>query len=168
VAIATGDALLADRFAGAPRALAAGRAPSTACSAAFVRAPIYAPIVREKLSWIGAPSQALLQATGDRRRVNAFLHAPRSVPGRAPAIDDVIDRDEDRACAAPTFRARCSCSAGRWCGRTEARAAGRCESRRRRLHLVRDLARRFAGAISSWRLAGDCPSATSSTRSHRR
>ena len=59
------------------RALAsAGRAPRTACSRpASVRAPIYAAIVREKLSWIGVPSQALLLAHGDPRRVKAFLHA---------------------------------------------------------------------------------------------
>ena len=125
-------------------------------AAGSVRAPIYAAIVREKLGWIGAPSQALLQATGDRRRVNAFLHAHDLYLVGLQAIDDVIDMDEDRALRGTDVPSALHCSAG-----ALVRAAPK---------LVRRAAATaaaggftwfatwldaFADAISSWRLAGD-------------
>jgi len=154
----TGDGLLADAlFRRATARWERGtRAERNVLAAGSVRAPIYAAIVREKLGWIGAPSQALLQATGDRRRVNAFLHAHDLYLVGLQAIDDVIDMDEDRALRGANFPSALHCSAG-----ALVRAAPK---------LVRLAAARaatggftwfatwldaFADAISSWRLAGD-------------
>ena len=154
----TGDGLLADALfrRAAVRWERGTRAERNVLAAGSVRAPIYAAIVREKLGWIGAPSQALLQATGDRRRVNAFLHAHDLYLVGLQAIDDVIDMDEDRALRGADFPSALHCSAG-----ALVRAAPK---------LVRMAAARaatggftwfatwldaFADAISSWRLAGD-------------
>ena len=154
----TGDGLLADAlFRRATARWERGtRAERNVLAAGSVRAPIYAAIVREKLGWIGAPSQALLQVTGDRRRVNAFLHAHDLYLVGLQAIDDVIDMDEDRALRGADFPSALHCSAG-----ALVRAAPK---------LVRLAAARaatggftwfatwldaFAGAVSSWRLPGD-------------
>ena len=89
-------------------------------------------IVREKLGWIGAPAQALLQATGDRRRVNAFLHAHDLYLVGLQAIDDVIDMDEDRALRGADVPERVALlGGGAGAGGAKARAAGRCEGRNR-------------------------------------
>ena len=115
-------------------------------AAGSVRAPIYAAIVREKLGWIGAPSQALLQANGDRRRVNAFLHAHDLFLVGLQAIDDVIDTDEDRALRGADVPSALRCSPGALMrAAPKLRAAGRAGGRDRRLHLVRDVARRLRG-----------------------
>lgn len=154
----TGDGLLAEAlFRRATARWQRGtRAERNVLEAGSVRAPIYAAIVREKLGWIGAPSQALLQVSGDRRRVNAFLHAHDLYLVGLQAIDDVFDMDEDRALRGADFPSALHCSAG-----ALIRAAPK---------LVRFAATRaaaggftwfatwldaFADAISSWRLAGD-------------
>jgi len=56
----------------------------------------YAAMVRDKLGWIAAPSQALLLARGDPGRVQAFQQAHDLFLLALQVIDDVIDRDEDR------------------------------------------------------------------------
>jgi len=154
----TGDGLLAEALF--RRAMArwerGTRAERNVLAAGSVRAPIYAAIVREKLGWIGAPSQALLQATGDRRRVNAFLHAHDLYLVGLQTIDDVIDRDEDRALRGADVPSALHCSAG---------ALVRAAPKLMRLAAARAAGAgftwfatwldAFAGAISSWRLAGD-------------
>lgn len=132
------------------------RAERKVLAAGSVRAPIYAAIVREKLGWIGAPSQALLQASRDPRRVKAFLHAHDLYLVGLQAIDDVIDMDEDRALRGSDFPSALHCSAGalvraapklvRWAAATAA-AGG--------FTWFATWLEAFAGAISSWRLAGD-------------
>ena len=144
----TGDGLLAEAlFRRATARWQRGtRAERKVLAAGSVRAPIYAAIVREKLGWIGAPSQALLQATGDRRRVNAFLHAHDLYLVGLQAIDDVIDMDEDRALRGTDVPSALHCSAGalvRAAPKLVQRAAATAAAGR--LHLVRDVARRLRG-----------------------
>jgi hypothetical protein len=57
----------------------------------------YAVMVRDKLGWIAAPSQALLLSRGDPGRVEAFRQAHDLFLLALQTIDDVIDREEDRA-----------------------------------------------------------------------
>jgi hypothetical protein len=154
----TGDGLLAEAlFRRATARWQRGtRAERNVLAAGSVRAPIYAAIVREKLGWIGAPSQALLQVTGDRRRVNAFLHAHDLYLVGLQAIDDVIDMDEDRALRGSDVSSALHCSPGalmraapklvRWAAVT-AGAGG--------FTWFAMWLDAFADAISSWRLAGD-------------
>src|SRR5262249_44181386 len=131
------------------------RAEQTVLAAGSMRAPIYAAIVREKLGWIGAPSQALLQVSRDPRRLTAFLNAHGLYLVGLQAIDDVIAIDQDRALRGHDVPGALHCSPG-----ALVRAAPK---------LVRRAAATaaaggftwfatwldaFAGAISSWRLAG--------------
>ena len=99
LALAMGDGTLAaalcDRAAG--RWQRGIRSEQRMLAAGSVRAPIYASVVREKLSWIGVPSQALLMMHGNARRVTTFLHAHDLFMLGLQAIDDVIDIKQDRA-----------------------------------------------------------------------
>jgi hypothetical protein len=121
-----------------------------------MRAPIYAAIVREKLSWIGAPSQALLHASGDPRRVTTFLHAHDLYLVGLQALDDVIDANEDRALRGADVASALHCSPG-----ALVRAAPKLVQRAAVTAAAGGFTwfatwlDAFAGAISSWRLAGD-------------
>jgi len=154
----TGDGLLAEAlFRRATARWQRGtRAERKMLAAGSVRAPIYAAVVREKLGWIGAPSQALLQASGDRRRVNTFLHAHDLYLVGLQAIDDVIDMDQDRALRGSDVPSALHCSAG-----ALVRAAPKLVQRAAATAATGGFTwfatwlDAFAGAISSWHLAGD-------------
>jgi hypothetical protein len=132
------------------------RAEKEVLARGSMRAPIYAAIVREKLGWIATPSQALLQVSADPHRLTPFLHAHDLYLCGLQVIDDVIDADEDRVLRGASVPGALGCSPG-----ALVRAAPK---------LVRRAAATaaaggfgwfatwldaFAGAISSWRLAGD-------------
>ena len=77
----------------------------TALASGAVPVAQYTSIVREKLSWIGVSSQALLLVDGDSDRLESFLAAYDLFLLGLQAIDDVSDRDQDRAlhgCDVPT------------------------------------------------------------------
>jgi hypothetical protein len=154
----TGDGLLADAlFRRATARWQRGtRAERSVLAAGSVRAPIYAAIVREKLGWIGAPSQALLQATGGPRRTRTFLQAHDLYLVGLQAIDDMIDMDEDRALRGADVPSALHCSAGalvRAAPKLVRRAAATAEAGG--FTWFATWLDAFAGAISSWRLAGD-------------
>jgi hypothetical protein len=73
------------------------RAEQSVLRAGSLRAPIYAAIVREKLGWIGAPSQALLQVSSDPSRLRPFVRAHDLYLVGLQTLDDAIDAEEDRA-----------------------------------------------------------------------
>ena len=96
---------------------------------------------------------------GDRRPTarECVLARARSVPGRPPG-----HRRRDRQgariarCAAPTFRARCTARRGRWCGRHQSSCSGPLRAAATGgFTWFATWLDAFAGAISSWRLAGD-------------
>jgi hypothetical protein len=125
-------------------------------AAGSMRAPIYAAIVREKLGWIGAPSQALLQVSGDPPRLIPFLHAHDLYLVGLQVLDDVIDAEEDRALRGADVASALGCSPGalvraapKLVRRAAAAAAGG------GFTWFATWLDAFAGAISSWRLAGD-------------
>jgi hypothetical protein len=93
------------------RALAAGNGRNER-NVQPLRPPDYAVLVREKLSWIAAPSQALLLTHGDPDRLEPFLAAHDLFLLGLQAIDDVIDRDQDRALHGSDFPAALGCSPG--------------------------------------------------------
>ena len=114
VAIATGDSGLADqlcRRAGARWRRGTG-AEQRLLAARSVRAPIYATVVREKLSWIAVPSQALLMTDGDAKRVRPFLRAHDLFMLGLQAVDDVVDADQDRALRGGDVPGALGCSHG--------------------------------------------------------
>jgi hypothetical protein len=98
LAVAMGDAALADGLCerAAARWERGTEAEQRLLEAGSVRAPIYAAVVKEKLSWIGVPSQGLLLAHGKSRRATAFLHAHDLFMLGLQAIDDVVDMEQDR------------------------------------------------------------------------
>ena len=107
LALAMGDATLAEALCdrATVRWQRGTRSEQRLLAAGSVRAPIYASVVREKLSWIGVPSQALLMVHGNARRVTAFLHAHDLFMLGLQAIDDVVDTKQDQAlrgCDVPT------------------------------------------------------------------
>ena len=132
------------------------RAEKKVLAAGSMRAPIYAAIVREKLGWIGAPSQALLRASGNPRRLMPFLHAHDLYLVGLQALDDVVDMDEDRALRGADVPTALHCSAG-----ALVRAAPKLVKRAAATAAAGGFTwfatwlDAFAGAISSWRLAGD-------------
>jgi hypothetical protein len=154
----TGDAVLARTlFRRATTRWQRGtRAEQRVLAAGSMRAPIYAAIVREKLGWIGAPSQALLHVSGDPRRLRPFLQAHDLYLVGLQAIDDVIDAEEDRALRGADVPSALGCSPGalvraapKLVSRAAAAAAGGGFT-----WFARWLDA-FAGTLSSWRLAGD-------------
>jgi hypothetical protein len=125
-------------------------------AAGSLRAPIYAAIVREKLAWIGAPSQALLQVSRDPRRLTTFLHAHDLYLVGLQALDDVIDMDQDRALRGHDVPSALHCSAGalvRVAPKLVRRAAATAAAGG--FTWFASWLDAFAGSISSWRLAGD-------------
>jgi hypothetical protein len=114
LAVATGDSGLSDLLC--RRAAARWRrgtgAEQRLLGACAVRAPIYAAIVREKLSWIGVPSQALLVADGDPRRMTPFLHAHDLFMLGLQAVDDVVDANQDRDLRGGDVPSALCCSPG--------------------------------------------------------
>ena len=154
----TGDAALAGAlFRRATSRWQRGtRAERCVLAAGSVRAPIYAAIVREKLSWIGAPSQALLQANGNPGRATTFVHAHDLFLVGLQTIDDVIDMDEDRTLRGADVPGALRCSAGamvRTAPKLMRRAAA--TATEGGFTWFATWLDAFAGAISSWRLAGD-------------
>ena len=158
LAQATGDAPLSDLLC--RRAAARWRrgtgAENRLLGACAVRAPIYAAIVREKLSWIGVPSQALLLCHGDPRRVPAFLHAHDLFMLGLQAVDDVVDADQDRALRGGDVPTALCCSPGalvRVAPKLLQRAAGVAEEGG--FTWFANWLEAFADAIVAWRLDGD-------------
>jgi hypothetical protein len=130
-------------------------AERTVLAAGSMRAPIYAAIVREKLGWIAAPSQALLQVSRDPR-LTAFLNAHDLYLVGLQAIDDVIDMDQDRALRGHDVPTALHCSPGalvRVAPKLVRRAAATAAAAG--FTWFATWLDAFAGAISSWRLAGD-------------
>jgi hypothetical protein len=83
-----------------------------ALAAGALGAPQYASLVREKLGWIAVPSQALLLVDGDADRLESFLAAHDLFLLGLQAIDDVIDRQRDRALLGGDVPAALGCSPG--------------------------------------------------------
>jgi len=132
------------------------RAEQRVLAAGSMRAPIYAVIVREKLGWIAAPSQALLQVSGDPARMTAFLQAHDLYLAGLQALDDVIDAEEDRALRGADVPSALGCSAGalvRVAPKLLRRAAATAEAGA--FTWFATWLGAFAGAISSWRMPGD-------------
>jgi hypothetical protein len=132
------------------------RAEREVLASGSMRAPIYAAIVREKLGWIGAPSQALLQVKGGRIRLTSFLHAHDLYLVGLQALDDVIDAEEDRALRGTDVATALGCSRGallRVAPMLVRRAAATAAAGG--FSWFATWLDAFAGAISSWRLAGD-------------
>jgi hypothetical protein len=155
---ATGDALLADQLC--RRAAARWRrgtgAENRLLGACAVRAPIYATIVREKLSWIGVPSQALLLSHGDPRRVAPFLHAHDLFMLGLQTVDDVVDANQDRALRGGDVPTALCCSPGalvRVAPKLMERAAAVAGAGG--VTWVATWLEAFADAIVAWRLEGD-------------
>lgn len=121
-----------------------------------LRPPIYASIVREKLSWIGVPSNALLQTQMDPRRAKPFRRAHDLFMLGLQAIDDVIDMKQDRALRGADVPGALRCSAGALI-RTAPKLVQRASA------VAADggftwfatWLGAFAGAIHAWRLDGD-------------
>jgi hypothetical protein len=158
IVVGTGDPLLGEAlFRRATRRWQRGtRAERSVLAGGSMRAPIYAAIVREKLAWIGAPSQALLQARGDSRRLTLFLHAHDLYLLGLQTLDDVIDRDEDRALRGADVASALRCSPG-----ALVRAAPKLVQRAAATAAAGGFTwfaawlDAFAAAVSSWRLPGD-------------
>jgi hypothetical protein len=155
---ATGDAPLADLMC--RRAAARWRrgtgAENRLLGTCAVRAPIYAAIVREKLSWIGVPSQALLLSHGDPRRVARFLHAHDLFMLGLQAVDDVVDANQDRALRGGDVPTALGCSPGalvRVAPKLVQRAA--VAAGEGGFTWFANWLEAFADAIVSWRLDGD-------------
>src|SRR5262249_25731365 len=72
----------------------------------------YAASVRDKLSWIGVPSQALILSCGEAARLGPFLRAHDLFMLGLQVIDDVIDRDEDRTLRGSDVPTALHCSPG--------------------------------------------------------
>lgn len=158
VGAATGDPPLADLLC--RRAAARWRrgtgAENRLLAACAVRAPIYAAIVREKLSWIGVPSQALLLSHGDPRRVPRFLHAHDLFMLGLQAVDDVVDANQDRALRGGDVPTALCCSPGalvRVAPKLVQRAAA--AAAEGGFTWFANWLDAFADAIVSWRLDGD-------------
>jgi hypothetical protein len=155
---ATGDVRLADlmcrraaarwrRGTGAENRLLAGCA---------LRAPIYAAIVREKLSWIGVPSQALLLSHGNPDRAPLFLHAHDLFLLGLQAVDDVVDANQDRALRGGDVPTALRCSPGalvRVAPKLVQRAA--VAAAEGGFTWFANWLEAFADAIVTWRLDGD-------------
>jgi hypothetical protein len=132
------------------------RAEKEVLARGSMRAPIYAAIVREKLGWIAAPSQALLQVSADPHRLTPFLHAHDLYLCGLQVIDDVIDADEDCALRGASVPGALGCSPGalvRVAPKLVRRAAATAAAGG--FTWFATWLDAFAGAISSWRLAGD-------------
>ena len=121
-----------------------------------LRPPIYASIVREKLSWIGVPSHALLQFHGDPGRAKPFRRAHDLFMLGLQAIDDVIDMKQDRTLRGADVPTALRCSAG-----ALVRAAPKLVQRASAVAADGGFTwfatwlDAFAGAIHGWRLKGD-------------
>jgi hypothetical protein len=154
----TGDAALAGAlFRSATARWHRGtQAEKSVLAGGSMRAPIYAAIVREKLGWIGAPSQALLQASGDSRRMTTFRRAHDLYLVGLQTLDDVIDADEDRALRGADVPSALGCSPGalvRTAPKLVQRAASTAAAGG--FTWFATWLDAFAEAISSWRLPGD-------------
>jgi hypothetical protein len=155
---ATGDAALCDRLIG--EAVARWRAGTAAehrvLAAGKVNPTRYAALVRDKLGWIAVPSQALLLGRGGAARGEVFRQAHDLFLLSLQAVDDVIDRDEDRALRGSDFPSALGCSAG-----ALLRAAPKLASRgaaaaaRGGFSWFASWLEAFARAVDGWRLEGD-------------
>lgn len=116
----------------------------------------YASVVREKLGWIAVPSQALLLVDGDSDRLESFLAAHDLFLLGLQAIDDVIDRDQDRALRGGEVPAAIGCSPG-----ALLRAAPKLVQRAAATAMgggfgwLAGWLDAFARAIATWSLGGD-------------
>jgi hypothetical protein len=100
----TGDAISRWRYATSLERRAPGEGK--------LRPRAYALRVRDKLGWIGVPARALLLATGGEAREGAFRRAHDLFLLALQAIDDVIDRDEDRRLLGTDVPTSLGCSPG--------------------------------------------------------
>jgi hypothetical protein len=121
-----------------------------------LRPPIYAAVVRDKLSWIGAPSQALLLTHGDPRRLTTFVQAHDLFLLGLQAIDDVVDMQQDRTLYGGDVPAALRCSPG-----TLVRVAPKLVQRAAEVAFgggftwFANWLHAFARALARWRLSGD-------------
>jgi len=132
------------------------QAEQSVLAAGSMRAPIYAAVVREKLGWISAPSQALLQVSIHPQRLTTFLHAHDLYLVGLQALDDVIDADEDRALRGSDVPSALHCAPGalvRVAPKLVRRAAATAAAGG--FTWFATWLDAFADAISSWRMAGD-------------
>ncbi|HMF42872.1 MAG TPA: hypothetical protein VKQ32_19505 [Polyangia bacterium] len=158
MAIATADVPLADLLCrrAAARWRRGTQAERQLLAGGALRPPIYAAVVREKLSWIGAPSQALLLTHGDPRRLTQFVQAHDLFLLGLQTIDDFVDMKQDRALHGSDIPAALRCSPG-----ALVRVAPKL------LQRAADVAsgggftwfatwlEAFARSLAAWRLAGD-------------
>jgi hypothetical protein len=155
---AMGDGTLAEALCdrAAARWQRGTRAEHRLLAARSMRAPIYASVVKEKLSWIAVPSQALLMKRGTARRVTAFLRAHELFMLGLQAIDDVIDTKQDEVLRGGDVPTALGCSAGalmRVAPKLVQRAAE--VATEGRFGWFARWLEAFARAIAGWRLAGD-------------
>jgi hypothetical protein len=116
----------------------------------------YAAIIRDKLSWIAVPSQALILTCGAAARLGAFLRAHDLFMLGLQVIDDVIDREEDRALRGCDVPAALHCSPGgllRVAPKLASRAAAIAAAGG--FTWLSSWLDAFRDAILSWRLEGD-------------
>jgi len=116
----------------------------------------YAAYVRDKLAWIGAPSQGLILACGDAARLGAFLRAHDLFMLALQVIDDVIDRDEDRALRGRDVPTALHCSPGALL-RVAPKLAGQAAAVAQAggFSWFSSWLDAFGDAIVAWRLEGD-------------
>jgi hypothetical protein len=116
----------------------------------------YATLVRDKLAWISLPSRALLLTRGDPARVKSFADAHDLFLLGLQTVDDVIDRDEDRAHRGCDVPAALGCSAGallRTAPKLVARSAALAAAAG--FTWIASWLEAFGHAIRAWRLDGD-------------
>jgi hypothetical protein len=116
----------------------------------------YALLVRDKLGWIGVPARALLLVGGAASREPAFRRAHDLFLLALQAIDDVIDRDEDRRLRGADVPTALGCSPGALL-RVAPKLAGRAAevAREAGFGWFGSWLDTFALAIRCWRLDGD-------------
>jgi hypothetical protein len=72
----------------------------------------YAAFIHDKLAWIAVPSRALLMISGGSARVGQFQRAHELFMLSLQVVDDVVDRDEDRALHGSDVPSALGCSPG--------------------------------------------------------
>jgi hypothetical protein len=158
LAEATGDAALTEALVtGSTARWRRGTAAEQGSPGSGSLTPVaYTAIVRDKLAWIGAPSHALLISRGGAGRLRAFRDAHDLFLLGLQAVDDVIDRDEDRARRGSDTPTWLGCSPGallRVAPKLVTRAAVRAAAGG--FSWIAAWLEAFGRAISGWRVDGD-------------
>jgi hypothetical protein len=116
----------------------------------------YTAIVRDKLAWIGAPSHALLMSRGGADRLRAFRDAHDLFLIGLQAVDDVVDRDDDRARRGSDIPTWLGCTPGallRVAPKLVTRAGARAAAGG--FSWIAGWLEAFGLAIAGWRVEGD-------------